>query len=191
MNRIFPAAILVLTLLSACTNTPRESKSYFDSLVTSNIQHLTRQRAKLFKQASIHQQPDTATVRPDSAKWSSELDAFRQLNAFQKPAYRDAYVVTDGLKDPQSNLTIREIKAQQPVPITWVRYYYYRELKNLKKIEAEHRETNTLYTTTRYLTMEFDEKNGKAYLTKYTINGQQQMVLSDSIDYLITSIIKY
>jgi len=183
--------LLVYVSLFGCQNSKLESKNYFDSLVTANTDYLVKNKASLNKYAIIGQKQDTVTFQPDSTHWSNELDVFRQLNAFQLPAYRDAYLLTDGIKDSQSNLTIREFKASKSIPIPFVRVFYYRQIENLKRIEADYHETNTLYATTRHLIMEFEERNSTPVLTYYSIDGLQQMILSDSVTYVIRGRISY
>jgi len=186
------AAFAFSIFLCGCeSNTASEGKGYFDSLVTSNVIYLTKGKISLSKEAKIGHKEDTITFQPDSIGWSNELDVFRQLDAYQKPAYRDAYEIADGMKDSQSNLAIREFKTTRAVPIPVIRFYYYQQLKNLKKVEAGYHENNTLYSTGRHLVMEFEEKNGKAILTHYTIDGLQQMILSDSVTYHIHSTLKF
>jgi len=183
--------LFVAVLISGCQNNKLENQNYFDSLVTSTTDYLVKNKAQLNKHSAIRQKQDTATFQPDSIGWSSELDVFRQLNAFQLPAYRDKYQFTDGIKDSQSNLLIREYKASATIPIPFARFYYYQQMKNLKRIEAEYHEINTLYTSKRKLTMEFEERNNKSVLSHYSIDGVQQMILSDSVTYSITGGISF
>jgi hypothetical protein len=183
--------LLLLIVFCACRNNKPETKNYFDSLVSGNINYLVRQKALLRKHSVIGQKQDTITFEPDSTKWSNELDVFRQLSAFQRPAYRDDYVLTDGTKDSQSNLHVREFRASKPIPIPFIRFYYYQHLKNLKRIEAQYKENNTLYSTTRNLIMEFDERESKSILSHYTVDGLQQMILSDSVNYHIAGTVSF
>lgn len=186
MPRLLFGLLFSSILLSSCQNNTLESKNYFDSLVTNTTDYLVENKALLNKHTSIGKKQDTVRFRPDSIGWSNELDVFRQLNAFQLPAYRDKYQIRDGIKDSQSNLLIREFKSTTVIPIPFARFYYYQKIENLKRLEAEYHETNTLYTSKRHLIMEFEERNNKAVLTRYSIDGVQQMILSDSVTYAIT-----
>jgi hypothetical protein len=191
MRRFLFGFLFISVLIFVCQNDKLESNTYFDSLVNSNTKYLVSKNASLNKHTAVGQKQDTVTFKPDSAHWSNELDVFRQLSASQRPAYRDDYVLTDGIKDSQSNLSIREFKSEKPIPVPLVRFFYYKELKQLKKIEADYVETNTLYSTTRHLLMEFEEKNGNHILSNYSINGVQQMILSDHESYQIQGRILY
>ena len=183
----FVASVLIF----GCQNNKLESNTYFDSLISSNTKYLVIKNASLNKRTVVGQKHDTVTFQPDSTHWSNELDVFRQLSAYQRPAYRDDYVLTDGIKDSQSNLSVREFKSTKQVPVPLMRFFYYKELKQLKKIEADYVETNTLYSTTRHLLMEFDDTDGKHVLSNYSIDGDQQMILSDNESYQIRGTITY
>ena len=183
--------ILMVIIASSCEKKEKQNNAYFDSLVVANIDYLTKNNASIIKYSRIAGKEDTASFKPDSLAWTSELDVFRQLDAFQKPAFRDAYQVEDGAKDSQSNLTVRQFKASRPVAIPSIRFYYYQHFDQLKKIEAHYHEANTLYSATRHLIMEFDERDGKAVLSNYSLDGIQRMILSDSINYSIQSGISF
>lgn len=178
-------------ILSSCEKTSAVKNNYVDSLITANVDNLIKSEAKLMKVAVVGSKSDTATVKPDSLTWQNELDVFRQIGAFQKHAYRDAYKIEDGLKDPQSNLSVKEYRATSDVPVPIVRFFYYSSLDRLKKIEANVKESNTLYSATRKLVLEFEDRRGKAVLTSYSLNGIQRMILSDSLGYSIEGKIAY
>jgi hypothetical protein len=190
MPKIFLGVILFAGICGCQQNKPK-SRDYFDSLVNSNIYYLVKHKASLNKATLVNKKNDTLTFIPDSSSWSQELDVFRQLNVFEKPAYRNAYSIANGLKDSQSNLSIQEYKSSGNVPIPLLRFYYYQQLKNLKRIEARYYETNTLYSGTRHLIMDFQEKGGKPILFHYSINGLQRLILSDSVTYSIQATINF
>ena len=175
----------------SCQKNTRKAATFFDSLAVASTQLLVKQKASLRKEVYIGNKRDTIQLRPDSAYWANDLDVFKQLAVFQKPAYRDSYKMEDGLQDEQSNLTIRQFKAIKPTPISVVRFYYYHDFNQLKKIEADYQEDNALYSTTRHLIMEFDEIAGKPALSYYSMDGFQKMILSDSTLYSVHSYITY
>lgn len=144
-------------------------------------------KASVIKKASIDGNQDETTFTPDSTLWESELDIFRQLEIYERPAYTDAYVMKDGIPDEKSNLTVRSYHSLKNIPVRDLKFYYHDQFQQLKKIEATYQEKNTLYTTRRSLQMEFDEVNGKSVLSSYSISGVQKMVLSDSVKFSIHS----
>lgn len=182
---------IVLYLCCSCREATQESNSYFDSLVTNTGDYLIKNKARLNKHAVLNANQDTTTFFPDSLQWNNELDVFRQLSVSQKPAYRDDYEIKDGLRDSKSNLTIRELKSSKAIPVPFVRFYYHQNISRLKRIEAEHTESNSLYSTSRYLTMEFVERDGKPVLSYYAIDGIQKMILSDSTSYHIQGSVSF
>ena len=144
----------VLMLLVSCQRNSQQADSYFDSLVVAQVVHLSSEKASLVKKVTLDGKEDQSTFTPDSTTWENELDIFRQLSVFERPAYRQAYRIEDGMKDVTSNLIIRRYQATQSVPVPELRFYYFNQFRNLKKIEAIYRQQNLLYSTTRHLNME-------------------------------------
>jgi hypothetical protein len=180
-------SLLVATLLVSCQQNSQQADSYFDSLVMAQVAHLSKAKASVTKKAALDGKEDQSTFVPDSSTWEYELGIFRQLSAFERPAYRNAYRVEDGIKDGTSNLIIRRYQATEKNPVTELRFYYFNEFKDLKKIEAIYRQQNWLYATTRHLSMEFEDVEGEPVLTGYRIEGAQKMVLGDSVRFSIRS----
>jgi hypothetical protein len=186
MRKSWFALFLIAALLFISCEKSTDSKTgFFDSLLVANTNYFVKANAGLTKYALISGKQDTILLKPDSTTWKNELDIFNQLNVFQKAAYRDAYEIEDGLRDTQSNLSVRQYKATRSVPVPLLRFYYYNQFRQLKKIEAQYRNVNSLYSTTRNLVMEFENRNGKAVLTRYSLNGTQHMILSDSLTFSV------
>jgi hypothetical protein len=186
MRRLsFAFFIISATAFWGCEKNTDNQTGFFDSLLVANKNFLVKSHAVLTKYALISGKQDTIYLKPDSVTWNNELDIFSQLDVFQKPAYRDAYVVEDRLKDSQSNLSVRQYKATRPVPVPLLRFYYYNQFRQLKKIEARYENVNSLYSTNRQLVMEFDQRAGKIVLTGYSLNGVQRMILSDSLNFSV------
>ena len=175
----------------SCEKQTRRAGTFFDSLATVSTGFLVKQKASVRKEVTIENKQDTIQLQPDSSFWANDMDVFRQLAAFQKPSYRDLYKMEDGLKDHQSNLTIRQFTATKPTPVPVVRFFYHQHFNQLKKIEAEYREENALYSTSRHLIMEFEDVEGKPALSYYSMNGFQKMILNDSTHYSVHSYITY
>ena len=62
-------------------------------------------------------------------------------------------------------------------------------MDRVRKIEAEYNARNALYKSTRLLTLEFEEVEGKSRLTSYAVDGGQKMFLDDSVQYTIDAAI--
>jgi hypothetical protein len=175
-NVAFGASILIIVLFSCVQQKQSATKTFYDidSLVTLQIKSL--QGLQLNKSVEIDGKKEQTSYRPDSLQWAHELDIFRQLDQVNKASFRDAYVVTD-TKDVNSNLTVRELKANRPVPVSLLRFYYLRTPKDLRKIEASLMEENSLYVNDRKMMLEL----GKSY----RIEGIQKMVMSDSVKFVV------
>jgi hypothetical protein len=187
MREIARALIAVSCLLVACQQNSERASSYFDSLVVAQVDQLSKAKAVVVKKATLRGKEDQATFTPDSLAWERELGIFRQLSVFERPAYRKLYRREDGLTDATSNLSVRRYEATEKIPVSELRFYYFHEFKNLKKIDAVYRQQNLLYATTRHLTLEFEDVKGKPILTAYHIEGVQKMFLSDSVKFSIRS----
>jgi hypothetical protein len=178
-------------MLASCKGSSEQAHTYFDSLIEAQVTYLSVARASVTKMAIMNGKEDQSTFTPDSTLWQGELDVFRQLSLFERPAYRDAYRREDGVHDIKSNLVIRWYKATRNIPIPEIKFYYYKQFKNLKKVEAFYQQENALYATTRKLVLDFEEVDGQPVLNAYSIHGIQKMVLSDSVKFLIQSNISY
>jgi hypothetical protein len=181
---------LFLTIAAIITGCSEEkavgTKAFFniDSLVSFQVQHL-KGRYELNKFVQIDGKEEHTRFVPDSLQWANELDIFRQIDQVNKAAFRDAYVVSDS-RDTNSNLTVRELKAQgDDTPVSVVRFFYLRDPADIRKIEATMREENALYVNTRQLTMEFEPANSIQLIQRYRIEGIQKMVMSDSVRFVI------
>ena len=183
--RIILLCLLGGFLMVSCKKSPDQADTYFDSLVVAQVKYLSAANPSITKIARMDGKEDQAIFVPDPAIWKNELDVFLQLALFERPAYHDAYHMTDGLHDEKSNLLIRRYATDRDIPIAELKFYYYKELKNLKKIEAVYRQANALYSTTRRLVLEFEEVNGMPVLNAYAIDGSQKMILSDSMKFSI------
>ena len=180
-----------LLLLLSCKPAENSSSAFFDSLVNDQIKNLSSAKASLNKHARMGYQEDETTFTPSAAEWDNELDIFRQLDAFEKPAYRASYEITAGLKDRGSNLSIKIYRASKKVPVPELKFYYLRDLHDLKRIEAQYQEQNSLFTGKRKLVLEFETINGATHLSGYSMNGLQKMVLADSVLFSVTGSIRY
>ncbi len=182
---------LLILGLASCKNSSDRADTYFDSLIVAQVKYLSITKPSVTKIAKMDGKEDHSTFHPDSSIWKNELDVFLQLALFERASYREAYQVEDGLNDKKSNLLIRRYLAKHKIPIPELKFYYYQQLKNLKKIEAIYQQGNALYATTRRLVLEFDEVQGKVVLSAYAIDGSEKMILSDSVKFSIQSKITY
>lgn len=158
-----------------------------DSLVSHQVYYLTEINAALFKEALLDGRTDTVTYKPsDTTVWMKELEVFRKLNEINKPVNRGRYEVTDGLLDPESNLTVKAftsktLEDEDPLPIVYLKIYYQGNIGKPRKIEARYDEETLLYKSARHLSMHFHQVENRTVLTSYAVRGGQKMVFGDSV----------
>jgi hypothetical protein len=187
----FRSAILIVVAAaftcSSCLTGKKESSFYsIDSLVTEQVTQLTELKARLSKSAVVQGKSDSISYVPkDTTEWIKELGIFRQLQIINKPVNHGSYLVDDGLLDPASNLTVKAFTSTEQLPVRYMKIYYQRSVSNPRKIEALYDEENTLYKSSRLLSLEFSQINNKIVLTSYSIDGGQKMVMGDSVTFLI------
>ena len=187
-NGIRYSLIVVLALtLSSCLTGKKESSFYpIDSLVTKQLTELTDLNARLSKSAVVHGKSDSITYIPkDTIEWGKELGVFRQLDLINKPVNHGSYLVEDNLKDPASNLKVKSFTSTEELPVRYMKIFYQTSVSRPRKIEALYDEANSLYKSSRLLSMEFSQINNKTVLTSYSIDGGQKMIMGDSVTFLI------
>jgi hypothetical protein len=182
MGLCFQCALL---LLSMCTppNSGGRALYAIDSLLHAQALQLSKAQASLNKQIGLGAKQEEVTLTPrDTTAWLKELEVFSAMNAINKPINRDRYQVSES-GDSKSNLRVRSYSTSNDLPVTYVKLYYHGKPERIRKIEAEYKELNGLYTTSRLLTLEFDDLNGTPVMTSYSILGGQKMLLDDTVSY--------
>lgn len=188
MMRILYVGIIGVLAWSCKQSETVYDKPYFDfdSLITRQQQALLATQATLTKIVTLDSTKEEITFVADSLVLYKELDVFKQLDIINKPGFKDKYKISDGEKDPRSNLTIRRYEALETnSPVPFILFYYQKDFKQLYKIESVYREDNTLYGTTRHLLLEFDDTSGSPLLNNYRLTGVQKMILSDTISFSV------
>jgi hypothetical protein len=172
----------------SCTTSTKKNVLYYpvDSLINAQVGFLTKSKALLAKKAEIDGTEETISITPsDSAAWAHELDIFSELNVINNPVNAGNYIVENGVKDSNSNLTIRSFTGKETLPVVYLKIFYLETPAKLKRVEALYREENSLLKGSRLLILEFQEINNKTILTSYSIEGSQKMFLGDSVKFSI------
>jgi hypothetical protein len=181
---LFVIVSVLMFSISACEQRGEHYAGYYpiDSLISSQIHFLTKAKASTHKVARLGEKEEKQTIQPnDSTGWINELDIFRELKTLNKPINAGAYKVEDGLTDNRSNLKIKTIVTDKILPVRSMKIYYYGKPENVKRIEAQFNEVNSLYSSSRFLTMEFQDVYNKPVLSSYSITGGQKMFLGDTV----------
>lgn len=181
---VFASALLILGCSKVQTGSTRSFYN-IDSLISFQVRHL-KGRYELNKFVTIDGREEHTRFVPDSLQWARELDLFRQLDQVNKAAYRDAYDVRER-RDPNSNLTVREMKLRPGTvaPVSEIEFYYLNDPDDLRKISAVVTTGNPLYTKEESYVLEFEAVNGIHLVHRYRIEGTQKMVMDDVVHFVI------
>ena len=174
-----------LMLLSTCAPPNSGGRALFaiDSLLHAQALQLSKAQASLNKQIVLGTKQEEVTLTPrDTTAWLKELEVFSVMNAINKPINRDRYQVSES-GDLKSNLRVKSFSTSNDLPLTYVKLYYHGKPERIRKIEAEYKELNGLYATSKLLALEFDDMNGTPVITSYSILGGQKMLLDDTVSY--------
>ncbi len=190
--KVFFGAAIVMLLYSCNRENSYYDKPYFDfdSLVHTPVLKLSEAKVKVEKKTFLNGKEDSVGFVPDTTQWKHELDAFQQLDVINKPLYKDNYKIDDR-EDDHSNLLVRKYTSQIKSLVPEVKFFYQDGFKKLKRIEAIFIEGNVLYSTSRKLTIKFDEQQGKPMISGYRVKGFQKMILSDSVKFSIEGKLNY
>ncbi len=183
--------LVLLVLSTTCSEKKEATPKYydFDKLLNDQIALLTEQKRVLVKAAGLGDNPKDTVFQPSMKGWERELEAFRLLETINKPAFQQSYKIADAIEDPSSNLKIHEFTSDK-ARVTSVRLYYHNDLSRLKRIECEMAQQNLLYSSKDQLTLKFDDEEGKAVLTGYSMTGYQKMILGDTTRFSIVGTIE-
>jgi hypothetical protein len=181
-------AFLVIGI--SCREQQPVTAAYYniDSLLDKQIGLLLKRKAALEKTAIVGPGDSRVTFVPaDSAAWADELDIFRNLNTINKPVNRGLYI-DSVYKDRNSNLTVRSFTATTPeLQIERLEIFYLNAPKDIRRIEAIFHEENVMFETKRLLRMDFRRKDQDAFVSAYSIDGGQKMLLGDTVQYSVTA----
>ena len=181
------ATVLIVGVFFSCSTEKHKSAGLYnvDSLFKTQIDYLIGHNATINKKAKLNGREKVTTTNPkDSLAWNEELAIFFELDIVNKPISKGTYKVEE-YADNKSNLFVKSFTTTEDLPVKFLKIYYQRSLSQLRKIEAQYNEANSLYSSKRFLTLEFESVYNKTILTAYSIQGGQKMFLDDSVQYTI------
>jgi hypothetical protein len=189
-NLIPAISVCLFTLACSSERTKPIGLYDIDSLVEEQTKYLHSHRAVLTKTAQLNESEKISSLTPKTIQeWENELAIFSELNAINKPTNKGAYKI-ENYPDTRSNLMIKSFSTTEELPVRFLKLYYQRSVDRIYKLEAQYNETNSLFSSGRFLAMEFDEHSGQSILTSYEIKGGQKMVMDDSVQYEVKVAVK-
>ena len=185
MQRII--VLILLGSLVSCADGKKTKALYpVDSLLQAQANYLSARKAHLKKIVVLGGKEEEISLAPkDIIAWRNELEIFTALDVINKPINRSYYTIKD-LSDSRSNLKVKAFATTEDLPVRFIKIYYYQSPNKLRRLEAQFKESNSLYTSLRNLTMDFQQFGDTIVLTSYNIVGGQKMLLDDSVQYRIT-----
>jgi hypothetical protein len=175
--------------LGACNNRVNNTPLFYaiDSLVSAQVDHLNKSGASITKITSLDGEKSSNTYVPgDSAGWNKELEIFRQLDLINKPVNQGLYKTDVSVDDDGAVVkAFTAIEDELPVEVLRLRFVD----RRLLRIEAQLREENSMYHSSRTLSMDFKQHHGLPLVTSYALVGGQKMFLGDSVRYDIMATI--
>jgi hypothetical protein len=174
----------VLLALTACkNNTPAlvaNIQPNPDSLWKAQVAYLSTIKATLKKEVEINNTKEVVTLNPkDSLAWSKELEVLLAIKNIQQPSIAIQYKSVKS-KDSASNLIVTTYSTEEKIKLKALRIFSTPD-GMLKKIEGDFKEINSLISTERTIALYFSYVYNKTVLTSYSVNGYQQLVLSDTV----------
>ncbi len=166
-----------------------EKNAYFDlkGMIADQVNLLDSLRPSLQKEAIIDGRKEDHLLQPDSAGWAREMEIFL-LADINKPDLRGSYKIIESNEAETGNrVTTYLAKEKKKLGIEYVKVS--RIGDELAKVEMLYTEENVLYQTFRKLEMHFEP--GTKRLFTYHIDGQQKMILKDTVSYAISGNLIY
>jgi hypothetical protein len=179
--------LILIGSLVSCSNDKKTKALYpVDSLLQAQANYLSARKAHLKKVVFLGGKEEEISLAPkDIIAWRNELEIFTALDVINKPINRSYYSIED-LSDSRSNLKVKAFTTTEDLPVRYIKIYYYQSPNKLRRLEAQFKESNSLYTSLRDLTMDFQQFGDTIVLTSYNIAGGQKMLLDDTVQYHIT-----
>jgi hypothetical protein len=182
--------ILPLIGILSCTNSEKreaDSLKYYDlnGLIDQQLVWLIELNPKIQKTAVLNGIPESSSMRLDSVQWARELKIFRDAD-LNKSRLRQEYRIVEDLSEPTSNLKIRLYEAinKEMMEVEYLKIFYVEEEDDLRKLEASVREKNALFSSKKMLYMTFEDNgNGSIKIIHFKIEGQQKMILMDTVKF--------
>lgn len=158
---------------------------YYDvqGLLAANEEALRQMDVRLQKRASFAGEVEESAIGLDSAALAEELDVFREVD-INKPVLSGRYHTTTSLVDGRELITY-EADDKEALNVNYLKIYRNAENGVVERMEALFSNKNMLYNSTRMLSLQYREVNGRMLPHYYTVEGVQKMIFSEQEEYEI------
>lgn len=180
--RSFSFLFAIVVLSAGCDPTLRPEEklqAYFDldSMLNAQVELLEAPGAHLQKEVVKDGQSETQFFEPDAERWQEEFELFSEFN-LNKPHFVGAYAIN------KTGNTVQYIPVEsRDLPIWKFEITY--QNGQLKKLESGYVESKYIYSSSRDLTLSFND----GMLKTYQVDGKQNMILMDEVKYRISGTI--
>ncbi len=170
-----------------------QATPFFDlkGVINEQITMLDQLKPSVKVTAHVREDKETQTLQKDSSEWAEALKLYADAD-LNKPVLRDQYNVRDSVLEGQNlRAKIYEAKNKNEVEVPYMKVIYEDTITNLREVESRFHEKNPLYSTSRSMSLYFDEIEGSPRLIRYVTRGKQKMLFKDSVVYATTAEIQY
>jgi hypothetical protein len=147
-----------------------------DGLVEEQLLMLDSINPSLFKTATINGVQEKTVFTPTDSIWRKELEIFRSAD-INKPRLINSYLQTEENSENDSSITYISKFPKSTLADT-IRVVFKNDLP--EQIYASLRSQNTLFKTSKKLTLSFKGFQGQPVLSDFSILGWQKMISKDS-----------
>ena len=180
--------LILIVLLSACESQNTDAvkiDTYFDlvGLLDEQAEQLYESGARIEKVLVANGEEEKMLIRPDSVgQLRTEWQLFYEAD-INKLGLDDAYYVEGlpGLDGGRKEIYTAKKKAAN---VRLIEYDYQND--RLRYIRILIQEKNDIYNFQKEMLLNFEEVDGKAMITDYSINGKQDMVMKSELSFALS-----
>jgi hypothetical protein len=148
-------------------------------LLDEQIDLLVSENATLEKTLGVGEEVELISKTPNIEEWKSELELFYYAN-INKLGLIDAYETEELSNFGGGKKLINSAKSNEQ-SVRMIEYNFANDMLESLRILVE--EENEVYVFKKEMQMTFTQKNGKSFLTDYSITGTQTMVMKSDLNF--------
>ena len=173
----------LLFFITSCSATEEREKLsvYFgmEDLFTQQISILNDLQPRMFKKVVLDDKTEQMEIQPDSSQWAAEFEIFLESD-INKPSLVGAFD-----ENVSENKIVYSRKDQSSDGVKEIEVLYYSGTKIPLEIKINSSTKNSLYTSSRQLTVTFQNKRNAPLLSSYSITGNQTILSGKATTYQV------